>query len=85
MIMKVIKITSGGQISIPAAIRKRWSTETLSLEDRGDSIVLRPAPDDPIAAFKGIWSDLNLPPTEEMRRQAREDERRAEERKWGRS
>jgi bifunctional DNA-binding transcriptional regulator/antitoxin component of YhaV-PrlF toxin-antitoxin module len=42
-----------GQVSIPAPIRHRWATTTLTLEDQGDRIVLMPAPDDPIAAAQG--------------------------------
>jgi bifunctional DNA-binding transcriptional regulator/antitoxin component of YhaV-PrlF toxin-antitoxin module len=53
MIMKTTKITRGGQISIPSTIRRRWATSTVALEDLGDRVVLRPAPDDPIAAARG--------------------------------
>jgi bifunctional DNA-binding transcriptional regulator/antitoxin component of YhaV-PrlF toxin-antitoxin module len=51
--MKTLKVTSGGQISVPAEIRRRWGTSTLALEDLGDRVVLTPAPDDPIAAARG--------------------------------
>ena len=47
---KRMKISKGGQVSIPAPIRKRWGTTTVTLEDRGEEIVLKPAPDDPVAA-----------------------------------
>ena len=53
MIMKTVKVTSGGQISVPAEVRRRWGTSTLALEDLGDRLVLTPAPDDPIAAARG--------------------------------
>lgn len=82
--MKRLMISRGGQISIPAAIRKRWGTRAVTLDDRGDHVVVRPAPENPIEAVRGILADYNLPPSEELRRRAREDERRAEERKWGR-
>jgi hypothetical protein len=42
--------------------------------------VLRPVPDDPIAAARGALAHLNLD-TAEMRRRARDDERIAEERR----
>lgn len=77
-----VKITRGGQISIPAAIRRRWGTSTISLDDQGERIVLEPAPDDPIAAAEGALSedfaDLDLG---SLRREAREDERAAERRR----
>ena len=73
---KRMRISRGGQISIPAAIRHRWSTSTVELEDQGDRIILRPAADDPIAAAEGAlaeeFGDLDLA---RLRRQAREDER----------
>lgn len=50
---KRMKISKGGQISIPASIRHRWGTSTVALDDQGDRIVLEPAPDDPIAAAEG--------------------------------
>jgi bifunctional DNA-binding transcriptional regulator/antitoxin component of YhaV-PrlF toxin-antitoxin module len=53
MIMKTLKVTRGGQISVPAEIRRRWGTSTLAMEDLGDRVVLTPAPDDPIAAARG--------------------------------
>jgi len=85
MLMKRrMKISRGGQISIPAPIRKRWGTRTLTLEDRGEEIVLRPAPDDPIAAaagaFAGEGRGIGL---ETIRREEREAEQEIEERKFG--
>ena len=54
---KRLVISSGGQVSVPAAVRKRWGTRAVLAEDRGDELVLRPAPDDPIAAVRGIFAD----------------------------
>jgi AbrB family looped-hinge helix DNA binding protein len=81
---KRMKISKGGQVSIPAPIRKRWGTATVTLEDRGDEIVLTPAPDDPIAAaagaFAGEGRGIGL---DTIRREEREAELEAEERKFG--
>ena len=74
------KITGGGQISLPAVVRKRWGTRTVSLEDLGDRVVVRPAPDDPIAAARGALKDLPGT-TEELRAIARADEERAQARR----
>lgn len=77
-----MKISKGGQISIPAAIRHRWATSTVALEDQGDRIVLEPAPDDPIAAAEAAlaeeFGELDLA---RLRREAREAERVAEARR----
>jgi bifunctional DNA-binding transcriptional regulator/antitoxin component of YhaV-PrlF toxin-antitoxin module len=74
-------ISSGGQISVPAAVRRRWGTRTVALEDRGDHVVLRPAPDDPVAAAVGAFADeIGALGSDEALRLDREEEREAEER-----
>jgi hypothetical protein len=52
----------------------------VSFEDRGDHLVVRPFPDDPIDAAYGSLKGLGIR-TDELRAIAREDERRAEERR----
>lgn len=81
---KRMKISRGGQVSIPAPIRKRWGTTTVTLEDRGDEIVLKPAPDDPIAAAAGAFAGGPKIDWEEFKREEREAEAEAEDRKFGR-
>ncbi len=81
MIMRRVKITRGGQISIPSPIRRRWGTSTLALEDLGDHVVLRPAPEDPVAAARGALAGEITKTSRELRRAAREDERAAERRR----
>ena len=83
MFMKTrMRITNGGQISIPAAIRHRWSTSTVVLDDQGGRIVIEPAPDDPIAAAEGaLAGEFGGLDVARLRRVAREDERGAEERR----
>jgi bifunctional DNA-binding transcriptional regulator/antitoxin component of YhaV-PrlF toxin-antitoxin module len=81
MSMKVAKISRGGQVSIPSAIRRRWGTSTLTLEDLGDRIVLTPAPDDPIAAARGaLVGELSLG-SSQLRDEARAAEAVAERRR----
>jgi bifunctional DNA-binding transcriptional regulator/antitoxin component of YhaV-PrlF toxin-antitoxin module len=73
--MPRLKLSKGGQISVPAAIRHRWGGSTIALEDHGDHVVLRPAPDDPIAAARGDLKDIADEVTsEEMRREARAED-----------
>ena len=77
-----LRISKGGQISIPAAIRNRWATSTVALDDQGDRIVLEPAPDDPIAAAEGaLAEEFGALDVARLRREAREDERSAEDRR----
>lgn len=73
-----MKITRGGQISIPASIRRRWQTSTVTLADEGDRVVVRPALDDPVEAASGaLAAELSGVSLEELRARAREDERTA--------
>lgn len=77
-----MKISKGGQISIPAPIRHRWGTSTVTLHDEGGRIVLEPAPDDPIAAAEGaLAAELGQIDITKLRRTAREDERAAVDRR----
>jgi len=77
-----MKISKGGQVSIPAEIRRRWETSTLVLTDEGGHIVIEPVSDDPIAAADGALADLvqDFDP-EHLRRIARADEQAAEDRR----
>jgi AbrB family looped-hinge helix DNA binding protein len=77
-----VRISRGGQISIPAAIRHRWRTSTVALEDQGDRIVLEPAADDPIAAAEGaLAQEFDGFDVAQLRRAAREDEREGDARR----
>jgi len=74
-----MRISRGGQISIPAAIRQRWATSVLTLEDQGDRIVIEPAPEDPIAAAEGALArELGPVDVAALRRVARDDDVAAE-------
>jgi bifunctional DNA-binding transcriptional regulator/antitoxin component of YhaV-PrlF toxin-antitoxin module len=87
MLMKTrMRISKGGQLSIPATVRHRWATSTGVVDDQGDRIVIEPAPDDPIAAaFGALRAEFEGIDLADMRRQAREDDRIAEERRVRRS
>lgn len=80
--MRTAKITTGGQVSIPADVRRRWATSRVAIEDQGDRLVLKPLPDDPIAAARGALKGQITVPTEKLRQIARRDEQIAEDRKW---
>ena len=77
-----MRISKGGQISIPAAIRNRWGTQTLVLEDQGNRLVIEPAPDDPISAAEGALADeFGRVDARRLRREARASDRTAEARR----
>ena len=78
------RISKGGQISIPASIRRRWGTSTVAVEDLGDRIVIEPAPDDLIGAAEGaLAAEYGHIDLTRLRRAARSDEEAAERRRPG--
>lgn len=74
------KISRGGQVTVPAPVRRRWETEQVALEDHGDYLVLRPVPD-PVAGFVGFAAGRGRPAGEELRAQSRAEEAAAEDRR----
>ena len=74
MSMKQVRISRGGQVSIPAEVRHRWSTSRVALEDLGDRLVIHPAPDDPITGLRGAFADSSLPDSAELRKRARAED-----------
>jgi hypothetical protein len=78
--MKTARISRGGQIQVPADIRRRWHTESVLLEDRGEAMVIRPLPADPIGAARGSLRGPG-PTTEEAREILRREEAEAEDRR----
>ena len=78
--MRVTRISQGGQVQVPAEVRRRWGTRNILIEDLGDSLELRPLPNDPIAAALGSLAGPG-PTSEEARRQWRAEEAEAEARK----
>jgi bifunctional DNA-binding transcriptional regulator/antitoxin component of YhaV-PrlF toxin-antitoxin module len=79
---KRMRITRGGQISIPAAVRHRWGTSAVALEDQGDRLVIEPVPEDPIAAADGaLAEEFGRVDPVHLRRAARQAEQLAEARR----
>lgn len=50
------KVTSSGQISLPAPLRGRWRSAAVLVIDKGDYAIVRPIPADPISALCGAYS-----------------------------
>ena len=79
--MRQTKISKGGQISVPAEIRRRWRTTRVLVEDRGDSLLVRPIPDDPVGAAMGSLAGPG-PTADEARAMLRVEEAADEDRRW---
>lgn len=78
------RITSAGQVSLPAEVRHRWETSAVLIEDEGDRLVLRPVPTDPVEGLRGVLNGkarTDISTSEAMRRW-REEDNAAMERKW---
>ena len=76
--MKLTTISQGGQVQIPAEVRRRWGTRKVIIDDAGDSIRIRPMPEDPIDALRGIFAGPG-PTSDELRRITREEDAYLEE------
>jgi len=81
--MPTMKITSSGQISLPADVRRRWGVTRVRLVDHGDHVTLEPIPDDIFAATFGLFPAKNGMTSDELRRLDREAEAEREERRYG--
>ena len=63
----VMKVSSNGQVSIPAAVRARWKADEVVVVDMGDWVVMRPRSSDPVGDL--IGKDKGRGPTsDELRR-----------------
>ncbi len=73
-----MKVSRNGQVSIPAAARKRWDTDQMIVVDLGDRVVIRPVPADGRASLRGKYAGRG-PSTDETRAQARAEEAERED------
>ena len=76
----VMKVSANGQVSIPADVRARWHPTRVIVVDLGDRIVIRPMPDDPVAAFEGKYHGKG-PTSDDARHQGRTDDAATESRR----
>lgn len=76
----VMKVSSNGQVSVPAETRSRWDADRVTIVELGDRIVIRPLPDDPVGALVGKYADRG-PTSDEARHRDRAETARAESRK----
>lgn len=66
----VMKVSSNGQVSIPAEARARWLVDHVMVVDLGDRVVMRPIPVDALAEIRGKYRGRGSNTTR-ARRQAR--------------
>ena len=76
----VMRVSSNGQVSIPAEARARWMAERVIVVDLGDRVVLRPLPNDPVGALRGKYRGRG-PNTSKARERARTDDEATERRR----
>jgi AbrB family looped-hinge helix DNA binding protein len=78
MLMNKAHVSSNGQVSIPAAVRRRWNAAEVLVIDKGDRVIVRPVPPDPYAAIAGKYADA--PPSEVLRAMSRAEDAEQEQR-----
>jgi bifunctional DNA-binding transcriptional regulator/antitoxin component of YhaV-PrlF toxin-antitoxin module len=69
----VMRVSSNGQVSIPAEARARWNAAQVVVVDLGDRVVMRPLPADRAGPLRGKYRGRG-PSTDVARRQARDDD-----------
>lgn len=78
----VMKVSSNGQVSIPAEARARWNAERVVVVDLGDRVVLRPVTRDQVPRMVGKYHGLG-PSADRARREARAEDVESDTRKRG--
>jgi bifunctional DNA-binding transcriptional regulator/antitoxin component of YhaV-PrlF toxin-antitoxin module len=68
-----VRVTGSGQVSLPAALRRRWGAGSVIVIDKGGYAIVRPVPDDPIAALQGLRGNAG-PVSDDVRAADRRDE-----------
>ena len=69
----ILKVSSNGQVSIPAPVRRRWGTARVLVIDKGDRVIVRPIPEDRLGAVIGKYA-RSTPPSEVLRTTARAED-----------
>lgn len=72
------RVSSNGQVSIPAAVRKRWKTSEVLVIDKGDRVIVRPVPADAYAEIVGKYA--SAPSSDELRARSRDEDAEHEHR-----
>ena len=84
--MKVVTLTRGGQVSIPAEYRRTWTSNRVIVRETDQGLLLTPMPEDPLAAAAGSLKHLLAGRTaDEVLGEYRDEAREIDARKWGSS
>jgi len=78
------KVTRNGQVSLPAELRHRWGAGSVLVIDRGNYAIVRPIPEDTIAALQGAHAGPG-PTSEQARKAERQADVEREDRRRGRA
>lgn len=73
-VVRTVEISQGGQISIPAAVRRRWGSRRVRVVDAGDRLIVEPVPDDPIDRARGSLRLAGGLSTEALRAAGRDED-----------
>lgn len=68
-------------MTVPAAVRHRWGTTRVTIDDRGDELLIRPVPEDPMRAARGTLKGKGRGLSSERLRAITADEDRASEKR----
>lgn len=77
-----MRLTSSGQISVPAEVRRRWATSQVRIVDHGSHLVVEPEADQRFTKYVGRFAGTGLS-GDELRDEDRRDEAAAEARRAG--
>lgn len=69
----IMRVSSNGQVSIPAEARSRWKADRVVIVDLGDRVVVRPLVAEPVAVLRGKYRGRG-PGTERARQEARSED-----------
>ncbi len=76
-----MKVTTAGQVSVPAEVRRRWATSRVKITDEGDRLIIEPEPENPFRDLIGILAGPG-PTSDEMKAEERAMEEERERRKY---
>ena len=53
-----MRVTSAGQVSVPAEVRRRWATTRVRITDEGDRLIIEPEAENPFGDLVGILAGV---------------------------
>ncbi len=78
--MTVMKITASGQISLPAATRRKWNTDKVAVFETTDGLLIRPFDPNAVDRLVGKYRHLGGPSSDELRDAERREDAAREDR-----